>query len=613
VGLLLLLAAAVDAAALDLISGDLDRRLPLAGLTASGDASTLAAGDFNGDGRDDLVLGVGGAGFAELRLLPGGEWADGDAWGGRPTWRIFVPVPPYGFAQADFADLNGDGRRDLLIRSLVPYDVARGRLWAFWGGDSSRPDVDLRQDAADVEFLLSSAALSLSAGDWDGDGREDLLLGSWPKAPATLLWGRDDFPAVLSSTSPAWSLSLEGLTTVSTSPLDLPRGMTTALTDMDGDGRKDAVIAFSDTSWGVPAAGFIYWGRGYRPTGSVDLRADTTTFRLTAGSSFDLVAAVDLTGDGAGDAYVRQGTRTWLLDGAGLRSAGAVDLASVGTLARPIDALEGQSIQWADFDGDGANDVLTRPNGNHAHLRLSSGGPYPDFLSAAGLNVTHFAASAVFGDFDGDARQDLALVQSWPTDADGRNGSLSVLYGFRPFGRPRLTIDDETSGSAVRSASLSARGDAVEMRLDGDVRDPLPGVWVPYAPTFPVSLSSAAGDKSVRATLRTRRGRESETVSAVGRVSLAEDSLRTRRNRVRPGDPAAWELSTHGGRFEAAVYATNGARVVTLDRGDRPAGVYPLRWDGRNAAGEYVGEGIYQLLVQDGDTRHRRRILVEEP
>jgi hypothetical protein len=122
----------------------------------------LAAGDFDGDGRDDLWIQAHPGGDSELWLMrEGGGFA-------------VVPLRLDGRVMAAATlDWNGDGRDD-----LAGYDSARGELRA-WLLDGGRV---LARPA-----LGPSPAASLQALDLDDDGREDLLISAPGRAPSALL------------------------------------------------------------------------------------------------------------------------------------------------------------------------------------------------------------------------------------------------------------------------------------------------------------------------------------------------------------------------------------------------------------------------------------------
>jgi hypothetical protein len=124
-----------------------------------------AVGDFDGDGVPDLAAICDGASEVSLwRGLGDGRFASWPALrGASPMWQLLVE------------DINGDGRADVIASEGVafgpPGDV---RVWR------STPQGFARSDA----YPIAGGAGLLACADFDGDGRKDLAVMG--RAPATL-------------------------------------------------------------------------------------------------------------------------------------------------------------------------------------------------------------------------------------------------------------------------------------------------------------------------------------------------------------------------------------------------------------------------------------------
>lgn len=154
------------------------------------------AGDVNRDGVHDIVAGApaSGSGCAPRGTAPGRAYVYSGATGSRLlTLRGHRPGDHFGAAVASAGDLNGDGRTDLLVGA--PCSGARGadsgRGYVHSGRDGS---VLLRLDADQAGDQFGTATAPIR--DVNRDGIGDLLLGakdagSHHHGRAYLISGRD--------------------------------------------------------------------------------------------------------------------------------------------------------------------------------------------------------------------------------------------------------------------------------------------------------------------------------------------------------------------------------------------------------------------------------------
>jgi FG-GAP-like repeat/FG-GAP repeat len=313
------------------------------------------------------------------------------------------------FGQLLVADLNGDGRPDLVnvdstgVRVSLnlgsgrfgPQVLAAGGASAAVAGDfdgDGKTDLAVARDSS-LFLLIGDGAggfreagaigpagtlSSLVTGDFNGDGKPDLaaLLGAWPfGTPVVLLnQGQGHF-----ATQP---------------PLTVNVANSVVAADFNGDGRTDLVV---DQCGG--GAVFLSNGDGtFAPGRPI---AGLTSFCAWIQSELD---AGDLNGDGFPNLV-----QTWSYKGLGFGVIVLLGDGHGGFSALPqagfFDILPGgpRRVAIRDFDGDGFADVAVGTSSSVAVMRGDGKGdlgPPAYFPALAPRDV-------LAADFDGDGRPDL--------------------------------------------------------------------------------------------------------------------------------------------------------------------------------------------------------------
>ncbi len=180
---------------------------PLAVLD-TGKPAALALGDIDSDGILDLVVARFGATAITLRGV-------GDGTFGAP---VDVPASPSGF-DLRLGDVDGDRHLDLIIAEFA------GSLLSVQRGDGAGGF------APPTSVSTGSGGLRrIDAGDLNGDGRTDVLLGGqWNSV--RVFHGAADGTLVLATTLVA--STVDGPSFNDGVPI---------IADVDGDGRRDAVV-----------------------------------------------------------------------------------------------------------------------------------------------------------------------------------------------------------------------------------------------------------------------------------------------------------------------------------------------------------------------------------
>ena len=143
--------------------------------------SVAGAGDVNGDGYSDVLVGEPGNGAGSVALFLGGA-TGGDLASNNPT-TVFTGINPgdqFGIAVASAGDVNGDGYSDVLIKSAIgPVYVFHGGLGGFGGGVSATAANAVFTDGVNSTADADSPNhLNIgSGGDVNGDGYSDIIQG----------------------------------------------------------------------------------------------------------------------------------------------------------------------------------------------------------------------------------------------------------------------------------------------------------------------------------------------------------------------------------------------------------------------------------------------------
>ena len=440
---------------------------------------SIAAGDVNGDGHPDLIVGAAQAdgpansrpdcGEAYVIFGPAAQGGTIDLAQDEPDVTILGADSEdrMGFSAAA-GDVNGDGIDDILLGAPLADGPANdrpqaGEVYVILGSPSLEPAIDLAlgQQAltlfgAEEEDRLG---ISVTAGDVNGDGRADVLAGAFlADGPDNARYQAGEAYLLLGGPS------LGGARDVAQGEYDLAiiaadeddqLGYAVATGDLNADGIGDLIIgAFRADGPGNARndTGEAYVIFGSRALGGVlDLASAPANLAVTgAHDEDDLGAAVasgDVNGDGVDDLLLgapradgpddtrdRAGEAYVVFGSASLQGSVDIDRAEQDVTilgADPGDRL-GLAVAGDDIDGDGIDDVVLgaeggdgpendRENAGEAHVIPGSASPEP--MVDIALSGTH---GAIFGELTGDRFGGRVAAADW--DGDGRADVLAITH-----------------------------------------------------------------------------------------------------------------------------------------------------------------------------------------
>jgi len=261
--------------------------------------SVAGAGDVNGNGVPDILVGAPGADTA-AGISAGSAFVFSGATGA--TLRRFNGLEPYdalGWSVAGAGDVNGDGLDDVLVGAPGANPGGRfeaGSVFLFSSRDASQL---LRLDgAAELDVFGFSVA---SGGDVDGDGAPDFIVGA-PGADGGCPGGyclNAGMAAIYSSASGARLGVVRGIANNDA----LGRSVASAGGDVNGDGEPDFIAGAPgvDLDQDNRDIGAAYAFSGTPPPGQ------TPVYQGTVGSQkvgFSVAGGGDLNGDGLAEVIV---------------------------------------------------------------------------------------------------------------------------------------------------------------------------------------------------------------------------------------------------------------------------------------------------------------------
>lgn len=464
-------------------------------------------------------------------------------------------------------DVNGDAIDDVLL--LVPSaGTAALPLQAgiFFGKPGGLPS-SLAVANADVKLQgegpTGSTVDGAAAGDVNGDGVGDLLVGDPGRGAAYLILGRrSGWPATLNLANANWKLTQAGSTGFG--------GSVASAGDVDGDGLADILVgATSKSSINGPA--WLYLGREQGTPNAIRLFYMS---RATAGAP-RLAGLGDATGDGLSDfAMAAQNVPVALVAGRTPDAwpAGDIDLMTAATMQFSGNG-NGQTVAAAgDINGDGLSDLLVGdPNATSPMLYLIHGrrnfagsltlatAAAASFLPGTAPNSRLGAGMASLGDVDGDGRADFAFGQ--PGNGSGPNRA-AVIMTKGAILAPNMSVDSSAAsliGGTAASQLVGFYVTAGDVTGDGivDILVGAPGEGKAYLFKGAFDPGGVAGVKTVEIGFSGPNINNATPVSATLPASWQTATLGNSN-----GDISAWlgQLTVPGnGDYRLYVRATDKA------------------------------------------------------
>ncbi|HQW42085.1 MAG TPA: FG-GAP-like repeat-containing protein [Flavobacteriales bacterium] len=397
-------------------------------------SSVEQAGDVNGDGFSDVIVGLPGVNQARVYL--------GSATGLLSTyWSATGSATDeqFGYCVSSAGDVNGDGYSDVIIGGYA-HDSFRGRAYVYLGSPTGLGAAYHWRVTGAVAAGRFGGAVS-SAGDVNGDGYSDIIVGAYHENNRGAVHGYYGGPAGLSPTA-SWTVA--GAQVVADYASVITGGG-----DVDADGYDDVLVgAQRHDNAGLGQCGAVFLYRG-----SVSGLSNTPAWvqygdQHGAEFGYDVSYAGDVNGDGFSDVVIG----AYLYDngevGEGRSYVYHGSLSGLGTT--PVWAAESDfpDAQWGssassagDVNGDGYSDVIIG-GFRYAQAYLGEGRASVYYGSAAGLTVASAWTAlggatnrnlgyslAGAGDVNGDGYGDVIVGVPGYSNGQSLEGFCAVYLG----------------------------------------------------------------------------------------------------------------------------------------------------------------------------------------
>jgi hypothetical protein len=282
----------------------------------SGDnmGDSLSNGDINNDGYDDIIIGaplsdpVGGRDAGEVYIIFGSASpasiidlnnvpspANMIIYGGDQNYRCGSRV--------SIGNINGDNYEDIIISARIASPMGReraGEIYVIFGSGTPRPIIDLNSISPDLIIYGNTRCeigKSLSSGDINSDGNDDIIIGAWnveaEKGILYVIYGSASPPSIIDLQEVIPDITIIGFS-----------GNSIFIDDVNHDTYDDFIIGCS----GFAGKTYIIYGYNAASGTRIDFNTTQPDMTIYGYNRLDRsgysVSCGDINGDGCGDVII---------------------------------------------------------------------------------------------------------------------------------------------------------------------------------------------------------------------------------------------------------------------------------------------------------------------
>jgi hypothetical protein len=434
--------------------------------------SAAGAGDVNGDGYADVIVGAWGydagenlEGAAFVFLGSASGVSDGNPFTAHAQFESDQAIARLGNSVAGAGDVNGDGYADVIVGAYT-YSAGQtqeGAAFVYLGGASGIANGNPSTAHAQLESDQINAFLGFSvagAGDVNGDGYADVIAGAWEYDAGQTDEGAA-FVFLGSASGIADSNPATAHTQLESDQVEAYLGNSVSgAGDVNGDGYADVIVGayLYDAGQTDEGAALVFLGSA---SGIADGNPSTTHAQLESdqinaflGNS--VAGAGDVNGDGYADVIVGawgydagesdEGTAFVFLGSASGIADGNPSTAHAQLESDQVDAILGNSVSGAgDVNGDGYADVIVgawaydagESDEGAAFVFLGSasgianGNPSTAHAQLESDQADSYLGDSVSGagDVNGDGYADVIVIASFYDAGQTNEGAAFVFQG----------------------------------------------------------------------------------------------------------------------------------------------------------------------------------------